>query len=294
MRDLPTLSPDTAVVMVTGVDDPGLAEVALEHGAYGYVIKPFEANEIIINVKNALRRRSLEIENREQRERLARTLDERTMELREAIERLRGLSDDLRHSYEETVQRLARAAEFRHNETAQHVQRMSRYSSMLSRKIGLGEDRCEAIRIASPLHDIGKIGIPDAILLKPGPLTNEEVRVMRSHTAIGHRILSGSHSRLLELAALIARTHHERWDGTGYPDRLSGEDIPLEGRIAAVADVFDALTTPRVYRDAIPVSRAIEIMESGRETHFEPELLDVFLDEIDEVLAIKEVWADQR
>jgi putative two-component system response regulator len=294
VRDMARVSPDTAIVMVTGIDDPAMAEVALESGVYGYVIKPFEANEILINIRNALRRRALEVENREQKERLARTLDERTFELRDAISGLRLLTDDLRNAYEETIQRLARAAEFRHNETAQHVQRMSRYSAMLSRKLGLSEERCELIRVATPLHDVGKIGIPDAILLKPGPLDAVEVAVMRRHTTIGYRILSGSHSELLNLAADIARTHHEHWDGTGYPDGLAGAEIPIEGRIAAVADVFDALTTRRVYRDGLPVADAIDIMVAGRGTHFDPDLLDLFFAELDEALAIREVWADGR
>jgi putative two-component system response regulator len=292
VHDMPTLSADTAVVMVTGVDDPQIAEVALESGAYGYVIKPFEPNEIIIAIKNALRRRTLELENREHQERLERTLDDRTLELRDAISRLRLLTDDLRRANEETIQRLARAAEFRHNETAQHVQRMSRYSAILGRRLGFAEERCELVRLAMPLHDVGKIGIPDAILLKPAPLDAAEMDVMRSHTLIGYRILSGSDSDLLNLAARIARSHHERWDGSGYPDHLAGGDIPLEGRIAAIADVFDALTSRRVYRDGLAIPDAIDIMVAGRGTHFDPELLDLFFDELDEVLAIREVWAD--
>jgi putative two-component system response regulator len=143
------------------------------------------------------------------------------------------------------------------------------------------------------MHDVGKIGIPDSILLKPGKLTPEERRIMEQHSEIGFRILSGSRSELLTLAAQIAWTHHERVDGNGYPRRLGGEDIPLEGRMAAIADVFDALTSNKVYKKASPLTQAVEIMREGRGSHFDAELLDLFLDSMDEVVRIKERYADR-
>ena len=285
--------PDTATVMVTGMDDAKLAHTALDIGAYGYIIKPFEPTEILINVANALRRRGLEIENRAHRVRLEQMIKERTAELWEAIARLEKAEKEVRLSREETIQRLAIAAEFRDDETAQHIQRMSRYCALLARSHGADIERTELIRVASLMHDVGKIGIPDSILLKPGKLTPEERTIMQQHSEIGYRILAGSKSDLLRTAADIAWTHHERVDGTGYPLGLVGDQIPLEGRIAAIADVFDALTSDRVYKKAFPLGKAVDIMREGRDLHFEAALLDSFLNVIDEALDIRERYADR-
>jgi putative two-component system response regulator len=284
--------PHTAAVMVTGLDDPQLAGIALEHGAYGYIVKPFESNEVLINVSNALRRRRLEIENQAHREHLEQTVLERTAALRQAITNLERAERDIRSSREETIQRLALAAEFRDDETARHVQRMSQYCALLARRYGLDADRCELIRIASPMHDIGKIGTPDNILLKPGKFTPEEFEAISRHPEIGYRILAGSEAELLRLAAIIAWTHHEKYDGSGYPRKLVGDAIPLEGRIAAIADAFDALTSRRVYKPAYPVDQAITLMRNGRGKHFDPGLLDTFLEAMSEVVIIKEQYAD--
>ena len=278
--------PDTATVMVTGLDDTELAEHALQMGAYGYVIKPFEPNEIVIDVSNALRRLTLEIENRKHREKLELMVQERTADLWNAVRRLEHTEKDLRESREDTVRRLSIAAEFRDDDTAQHVNRMSLYCELMFRKLGEDYDRCELMRTASAMHDVGKIGIPDRILLKPGKLAEEEFDVMRTHAAIGHRILDGSDSDLLVTAARIALTHHEWWNGNGYPRGLAGEEIPLEGRVAAIADVFDAITSDRVYRKGYSYVEAVEIMSAERGTHFDPELLDLFLDSLDEVIQI--------
>ena len=224
--------PETAVVMVTGIDDRSYAEIAIELGAYGYVLKPFKPNELIINVNNALRRRTLEIENRDHREMLEQTVLERTAALRETIAQLERSDTELRRLREETIRRLSWAAEFRNQETGEHIVRMSLYCALLARLAGLDAERAELIRIASPMHDVGKIGIPDRILLKPGRLTDDEREVMEAHTEMGHRILAGSEVELLDLAAEIALTHHERIDGSGYPRGLAGDAIPIEGRIA--------------------------------------------------------------
>src|SRR5918995_168417 len=268
--------PDTAVIMVTGMDDRRFAQVAIDGGAYGYILKPFKPNELIINVGNALRRRALEIENRGHRDRLEQTVLERTSALRTTIQQLESSEAELRRLREETIRRLSWAAEFRNQETGEHIIRMSLYCSLLARLAGLDAERTEDIRIASPMHDVGKIGIPDRILLKPGRLTEDERRVMEAHTEMGHRILAGSGVELLDLAAQMALTHHERIDGTGYPAGLAGDDIPIVGRIAAVADVFDALPSDRVYRPAFQVEEAREMMEKERGTQFDAELLDLF------------------
>jgi putative two-component system response regulator len=270
--------PQTAAVMVTGMDDPALAGAAIEIGTYGYIMKPFTSNEILIGVKNALSRRSLEIENDAQRETLEQIVRARTAALERSATRLKL-------SREETVRRLSRAVEYRDEETGGHTQRMSAYCAMLAGKLGLD---VESIRIASPMHDVGKVALPDHILLRPGALTPDERQEMERHTLIGHQILSGSGSALLELGATIALSHHEKWDGSGYPHRLAGNAIPLEGQVAAVADVFDALTSHRPYRRAFPIDEAVDIMRSERGRHFDPRLVDLFLENVDEVTELRE------
>ncbi len=280
--------PTTATVMVTGVDDPKLAYTALQVGAYGYVIKPFEANEISIAVANALRRRTLEVENRNHRERLEELVKGRTTGLWDAIRGLEHAQQDVRRSQEDTIYRLSAAAEYRHDETPAHIRRMSGYCALLTRALGADEEETELVRVASVMHDVGKIGIPDHILLKPGPLDPDEREVMQGHCEIGFKILDGSDSELLKLASTIALTHHEHVDGGGYPRGLKRKEIPKEGRVAAVADVFDALTTNRFYRKAYPLGEALEIIKEGRRSQFDPVILDTFLDNIDEVLRIYE------
>jgi putative two-component system response regulator len=262
--------PDTASIMVTGVDDEQFASHALAVGAYGYVVKPFSPTDLAIQVMNALRRRELEIAQRHERERLEHMVAERTGELSRAI-------DDLRRSEEETIRRLAAAVEARDHETAEHIERVGEYSALVAAALGLPSDHCELIRRSSTLHDVGKIGVADEILLKPGPLTPAERRAMQRHATIGHDILSGSKLDLLELAATIAWTHHERVDGTGYPRGLDGSEIPLEGRIVAVVDVYDALTSDRPYRAALTHERALALMCTGKGTQFDAIVLDAFL-----------------
>ena len=191
-------------------------------------------------------------------------------ELLHTVGRLSSSELALKRSHEEMVRRLATAAEERDGATGRHIERMSATCERIARHLGLDDAFCESIRIASPLHDVGKIGIPDRVLLKPGKLDDEERAAIERHAEIGYRMLRGAGSDLLDLAASIALTHHERFDGAGYPQGLRGEEIPLEGRIAAVADVFDALTTDRVYRPAFPFDEAIGMLIEGRGTQFDP------------------------
>ncbi len=272
--------PSTAVLMVTGVDEPESALRALELGAYGYVIKPFSINQLLISVVNALRRRTLELDARRDVGELEDAVDARTRELKEAVSLLHD-------AQEETVRRLSLVAEFRDDQTGQHIQRMGQYCHLLGRKLGLDPKLCELLRIASPLHDVGKVAIPDAVLLKNGPLSVDERREMEQHAEIGHQMLAGSGQELLDFAAGLALTHHEHYDGSGYPNGLAGEEIPIEGRIAAVADVFEALTSDRVYRGAFSVEEAVNILRQRRGSHFDPVVLDAFLESLDEVLELR-------
>ncbi len=281
------LSPDTATVVVTGLDDPAVADLAIERGAYGYLVKPFGASELLIQVRNALRRRRLELAARHERSRLEAAVTERTAELRAALARLQHAQSQLRLAQEETIKRLASAVEVRDDHTAQHIERVREFARTLALALGIEAERAELLAEASVLHDVGKIALRDGILLKPGPLTPEERREVERHPEEGWRMLSGSGLPLLDCAASIARSHHERWDGRGYPHGLAGERIPLEARIVAVVDVFDALTSDRPYRPALPLDDAVDIVREGAGSHFDPDVVRAFLACLDEILAIR-------
>jgi HD-GYP domain-containing protein (c-di-GMP phosphodiesterase class II) len=196
--------------------------------------------------------------------------------------------DELRSSRLETVERLARAIEFHDSSTGLHVTRMAVITAFLGSQLKLDAEFVQLLREAAPMHDVGKIGTSEEILRKPGPLTAEERKEMERHTVVGHKILSGSQSQLLQIAATIALTHHEHYDGTGYPQGLAGEEIPLEGRISAVADVFDALLSDRCYRPALRVSDAVEVIQDGRGTHFDPQIADLLINGLGEALSLRE------
>jgi putative two-component system response regulator len=279
VAELRRLDPALGAVVATGVDDRRTADRAVELGVQGYLLKPFELTEARINAANALHWRRLEEENRAHRERLSSLVDART----KALERSRA----------ETITRLSVAAEHRDMETSSHLERMSAYAAILARRAGLDPERCEQIRLASPMHDIGKLGIPDDVLLHDGPFDDDQRRTMSTHTLLGHQILAGSESPLLELGASIALTHHEWWDGSGYPHGLAATEIPLEGRIVAIADVFDALASPRRYKRAFTVDEAVAQMRSESGTHFDPWLLELFLADVDELLFIRSAHPDR-
>ncbi|HXA53262.1 MAG TPA: HD domain-containing phosphohydrolase [Solirubrobacteraceae bacterium] len=205
---------------------------------------------------------------------LKREIDDRSGELRRAL-------TELEIAQSETVRRLSMAVEFRDEDTGAHIERIGRFSTLLAERAGLDRELCERMSYAAPLHDVGKVAIPDAILLKPGPLTAEERAIVETHAEEGHRLLRGSSSSILDLAATIALSHHEKWDGSGYPRGLAGEEIPIEGRIVAIADVFDALTSDRVYRSAYMLDQAVELLREQRGRHFDPVLLDTFLEVLD-------------
>lgn len=251
---------------------------ALRAGARDFLPKPFDMAELLARVRNLLEVHRYQVHLRQQNAVLEARVRERTRELHDT--RL------------EIIHRLGRAAEFRDNETGLHIIRMSRYSEMLGRLAGMGDEEADLLLHASPMHDIGKIGIPDRILLKPGKLDADEWAVMQTHACIGAELLDGHPAPLLRMARDIALTHHEKWDGSGYPDGRRGEEIPLVGRIVAVADVFDALTSARPYKPAWSVERALEYLSAQRGLHFEPRLVDLFLGHLDAFLGIRERYAE--
>ncbi|MCK6374034.1 MAG: response regulator [Zoogloea sp.] len=267
------------ILMVTAAHEKEVRYESLAAGANDFLTKPIDRHEFDPRVRTML-------------------------SLRASHQRMRTWNDDLQAAVilktaeivtreQETITRLARAAEFRDPETGAHILRMAHYSQIIARDLGLDAETCERILTAAPMHDIGKVGTPDNILLKPGRLTPEEMVIMRQHPRIGHDILKGSSSPMIQMAAEIALTHHEKFDGSGYPDGLAGEAIPLVGRIVAVADVFDALTSPRPYKPAWALDDAIAFIREGRGSHFDPACVDVFLGLIPEVLEIRERFKDE-
>jgi putative two-component system response regulator len=237
---------------------------ALAMGAHDFLTKPLDTAEVLLRVKNLLKTRFLHLRLDERNHNLEEEVGKRTAELREA--------------HIEVLERLAVAAEYRDDETGQHVRRVSDTSFRLAGALGIEGRELELIRRASQLHDVGKIGIPDEILLKPGKLTPAEFEVMKTHTTIGARILTGARSDLVRMASAIAYTHHERWNGLGYPRGLSGDAIPIEGRIVAVADVFDALTNARLYKEAWPLEEALAEIERQSGAQFDPAVVKAFLE----------------
>ena len=280
------------VLVLTADGDDAAKEKSLKLGANDFLTKPFNRTEVLLRVKNLLETRALHQELRDYNQDLEAKVKDRTARLWNAVTQLELTEKQVRLSQQETVTRLSIAAEFRDDETARHIRRMSHYCGLLAERVGMDHKRADLLRIASEMHDVGKIGIPDHILLKPGRLTPDERTIIEQHPDIGYRILRDSESELLRVAATVALSHHERVDGRGYPNGLKGDEIRLEARIASIADVFDALTTDRVYRDAMELGRALEIMKEGRGTQFDPEVLDLFFESLDDILEIKRVNDD--
>ena len=271
--------PDLAIVMVSSADDMDLALECLEKGAYGYVLKPFKAREILIQVNSALRRRMLELDYRDRERVLAQKVREQTAEIRE--------------SRDEISFRLLAASEQRDTETGTHIRRIGLYASEMARLLDWNEEAVDCIRAAAPMHDIGKIGVPDRILQKPGALDDQEWTLMKDHTVIGAKILQGSSVPFIRMGAQIAVCHHEKWDGTGYPKGLHSTQIPVEARITALVDVYDALSQKRCYKDAWPEEQVLSFMVERRGTHLDPDLIDLFMKHIDTFREIRENNPDE-
>ena len=250
------------IIVLAADADPATRRRALAAGARDFVLKPFDPIEVRLRIGNLLETRALQLRLRSQN---------RLLE-----EQVRNRMEDLQEAHSEILARLALAAEYRDDETGEHAQRVGRLSAMIAKEMGLADDDVELIRKAAPLHDVGKVGVSDTILLKPGPLTKEEFEKVQTHTAIGARILSGSEVPLLQLAEEIALSHHEHWDGDGYSG-LAGDDIPLAGRIVCLADVFDALTHDRPYKTSWPTEAAVHEITSNSGTKFDPLVVAAFL-----------------
>jgi putative two-component system response regulator len=288
-------NPETAqtpIIMVTALSDRQDKLRAVQAGANDFISKPIDKTELKVRTESLLRMKASQDELKHYQQQLENMVKARTEALRRAMQNLAESQANILKAHIETILILSSAAEYKDNETAQHIKRMSWMASILAEELGMPQSEVELVHRASPMHDIGKIGVPDAILLKPGKLTPEEWVVMREHTTIGSRILENSTSDLLQAGSIIAMTHHEKWDGSGYPKGLAGEDIPLYGRISAVADVFDALTSKRPYKEAFSNEVALDIMAKGRGSHFDPAVYDAFLRRFEDFRSIQQQLAD--
>lgn len=263
------------VILVTALNDPQSRRQGLELGANDYICKPLDLPEVILRIHNSLL--------------LKTTTDDLKRANAELEERVRQRTAELQDSYRAVIGALSRAASYRDDDTGEHIHRIGTFACMLAEGMGLPAHWCTLIRQAAPMHDVGKIGIPDEILLKPGVLTPEERERMKAHAWIGYDILhDDSNSELTAMAAQIALTHHEKWDGSGYPQGLAGEQIPLEARIVALCDVYDALRQPRPYKTAWTRERALELIREQTGRHFDPAVVAVFDGLIEDIEAIIE------
>ncbi len=272
------------VIMVSANDEIECVADCIEQGAVDYLVKPFNSALLKARIKAALANKLLHDKEEAYREYIKQYNEK-------LEERVRERTRDLEETRLEVIQRLGRAAEYRDNETGQHVLRMSRYSARLAKELGMNDQECAMVKLASPMHDIGKIGIPDGILLKPGPLTKAERIIMETHTTIGGEILGGGKSQLIKMAETIALTHQEKWDGTGYPKGLKEKEIPLVGQITAICDVFDAITSKRPYKEAHSLEEALKFISEQSGKHFDPHLVKKFKEIVPDLMKIKEKFS---
>ncbi len=267
-----------AVIMLTKDGDKTSRVNLFKAGASDYVIKPFDSIELIHRIETQLEKR---------------VLCKQLMAQQQLLEQqpYQG-AEEMTEDYQEVLARLGQATEYRYHETGARIKRVSQYVELIALDLGLDPDYAKRLRMATPLHDIGKIGISDKIMLKPDRLSFKEFEVMKTHVTIGAKILAGHASAFIQLAHDIALTHHEKFDGTGYPNNLMGDKIPLCGRIVAIADVFDALTSTRVYKKARPVEYAVDLIKLERGKHFDPKVVDSFLNVLPQIVDIKDKYVD--
>ena len=283
---------DLPIIMVTGLGGKEDRLRAVEAGVNDFIAKPFEINELRLRSQWLLKLKEASDALKRHQTELERTVEKRTVALRRALEEMATAQRHTHDAHLDTIRRLVIAAEYKDRDTAAHIERIGRFSEVIARTVKLSPGQIETIRHAAPMHDVGKIGIPDAILLKPAKLTPDEWEIMQRHTVMGARMLHGSPSEVLQAGEQIALSHHEKWDGSGYPNGLRGNAIPLGGRICAVADVFDALTSNRHYRDALPNETVYDMIEAQAERHFDPEIVAAFLASKPEVEEIQQECRD--
>jgi putative two-component system response regulator len=275
------------IILVTALRETEDRVKGIEAGCDDFISKPIDKTELLARVRSLLKVKAYNDLLSNYRNELESEVTSRTGELKRAFEMIKAASLD-------TIYRLSIASEYKDADTGAHIKRVSRYSAAIARHMGLAEKTIETILYAAPMHDLGKIGIPDQILLKPARLDPAEWEIMKQHTVIGAKILKGSDAEFIRLGEIIARSHHEKWDGSGYPNSLKGIDIPIAGRITAIADVFDALTSQRPYKEPFSVEDSLVIIGEGRGSHFDPDVVDAFFAIQDEILTIKKECDDDN
>jgi len=273
------------IILVTALRETEDRVKGIEAGCDDFISKPVDKMELLARVRSLLKVKAYNDLMSNYRKELESEVTRRTEEIKHAFERIKVASL-------ETIYRLSMAAEYKDKDTGAHIKRMSRYSAAVARRMGLDESTIETILYAAPMHDLGKIGIRDLILMKPAKLDPVEWEIMKQHTVIGAKILKGSDAEFIRMGETIAQYHHEKWDGSGYPNSLKGIAIPIASRIAAIADVFDALTSKRPYKELFSVEKSLAIIREGRGSHFDPDVVDAFFAIQDEILTIKKKYGD--
>jgi len=285
-------SEELPIVMVTSLEAREDRLRAYEVGINDFINKPVDPTELRLRLKWLLELKTAQDQLKASKRNLEHQVELRTKELRQALEEVTQAQREVQAGHLDTIRRLTLAAEYKDHATAAHIERIGLYSRVVGDAMHLAPARVDLILHAAPMHDVGKLGIPDYILLKPGPLTDEERAIMNTHTTIGAQILAGSTSPVMKMGEQVALSHHEKWDGTGFPSALSGEDIPLEARICTVVDFFDALTMDRPYRRAVPNDEVMQMIHDEKGTRFDPAVVEIFVDVRGEIETIQAEYLD--
>jgi len=279
-------------IILSAYDEVKYLLDSIDSGIDGYILKPIDLEQLSSTMTKILKKLKYVIQLEDKNKKSIELYNEFEMQMIEKVSEIYGLNQELIDTQKEVIFKIGTIGETRCRETANHVKRVALYSELLAKEYGLSSDECEVVKLASTMHDIGKIGIPDAILNKNGKHTFEEFKEMKTHSQLGHDMLVDSNKELLKAAATVALEHHEKYDGTGYPNALKGENIHLYGRIVALADVFDALGSDRVYKDAWEDEKIFELFKEEKGKHFDPKLVDIFFDNVDSFISIRDKYKD--
>jgi putative two-component system response regulator len=285
---------DVPIIILSAYSDSSYFLKTIQLGINGYLLKPIKLDSLVTTLSKSIETIKLKNENQNYKYELETINTILESQVEQRVKEIISLNQEIQETQKEVIYTMGTIAETRSKETGKHVQRVAQYSELFALDYGLSKEYAELLKQASPMHDIGKVGIADAILNKPGKLTDEEFEIMKTHSQIGYDMLKSSKRPLLKLAATVAHQHHEKYDGSGYPQGLKGEDIDISGRITAISDVFDALGSKRVYKDAWDDDRIFKLFMDERGKHFDPKLVDIFFDNLDKFLAIRDRLKDSE